>query len=265
MRGNEVEASASCARITAEARVATSFSRCFGLDRKVIAPAAAFSSDPTCRMRVPASPAIRPPRRETISPSVMPPGIGSLRRGLARLERPDHLVGDVDARAREHRVLEDDVELLLLRDLADDAVRKLHHLGELLVPPLVQVLPELALLPLEVAVEVGEFALAVAALRLAHGDGVAVEVVLHALQLRGDLGELLVALLELGLDLLLRALRRGGVAQDALGVDEAELAREGRRLLLGRKGKRRRGERHGEQGGYGNFSHFGTFRTRCRR
>src|SRR5512145_350186 len=130
MRGNAVVPSASCARITAEARVARSFPRCFGLERKVIAPAGAVSSDPTCRMRVSASPATRPPRRETISPSVSPPGIGSLRRRLARLERLDHLVGDVDARAREHRVLEDDVELFLLRDLADDAVRELHHLGE---------------------------------------------------------------------------------------------------------------------------------------
>src|SRR4029453_14523002 len=114
MRGSEVEASASFARSTAEALAAASFSRCLALERKVIAPAAAFSSDPTCRMGVPGSPATRPPGRGTIPPSVNPPAIGSLRRGLARFERPDHLVGDVDAGACEHRVLEDDVELLLL-------------------------------------------------------------------------------------------------------------------------------------------------------
>ena len=37
-------------------------------------------------------------------------------------------------------------------------------------------------------------------------------------------GELRVALLELGLELLLRALGRRRVAQDALGVHEADLA-----------------------------------------
>src|SRR5215510_14023069 len=147
--------------MTAEAPVAAAFARCFGPERKVISPAAAFSSEPTCRMRVAASPATRPPRRETISPSVSTPGIASLRRRLARIERLDHLVGDVDARAREHGILEDDVELLLLGDLADDAIGQLHHLGKLLVAPLVEVFAELALLPLEVAVEVGELALAV--------------------------------------------------------------------------------------------------------
>src|SRR5438034_879961 len=52
-------------------------------------------------------------------------------RGRLAFQRLDHLVGDVDARAREDGVLEDDVVLFLLGDLADDAVRLLHHLGEL--------------------------------------------------------------------------------------------------------------------------------------
>src|SRR5215510_1604463 len=142
--------------MTAEAPVAAAFARCFGPERKVISPAAAFSSEPTCRMRVAASPATRPPRRETISPSVSTPGIASLRRRLARIERLDHLVGDVDARAREHGILEDDVELLLLGDPPDHPVGELHDLGELLVPALVEVLAEFALLALEIAVELLE-------------------------------------------------------------------------------------------------------------
>src|SRR5437763_15895201 len=190
-------------------------------------PALAPSSEATWCTSVSPSPATRPPRRCTISPSVSGPAtVANARslRGRLALERLDHLVGDVDARAREDGVLEDDVELLLLGDLPDDAVRLLDDLGELLVAALIQVLAELALLPLEFAVQVAEIALLGAALRLAHGDGVLLHVLLHALQLIGDARELLVALLELRLDLLLRALRRRRVAQDALGVDEAELA-----------------------------------------
>src|SRR5688572_30253513 len=185
--------SQSAARTIAEACVAASFARWRGSERKLISPAPALSSEATCRTVVAGSPATRPPRRAAMSPSVSAPGMGSLRGRLARIERLDHLVGDVDTRAGEHGVLEDDVELLLLRDLADHAVRELDHLRELLVAALVQVLAKLALLSLELAVHVGELALAVAPLRLAHGHGVLVEVVLHALQLRGDLRELLVA------------------------------------------------------------------------
>src|SRR6185295_7926890 len=129
-------------------------------------------------MTVSAAPTTRPPRRATICPSVSGPGTRSLRRRLALLERLDHLVGDVDARAREDGVLEDDVVLLLLGDLADDAVRLLHHLRQLLVAALVQVLAELSLLALEVAVQLAELALLGAPLRLAHGDAVLLQVVL---------------------------------------------------------------------------------------
>src|SRR4051812_9077079 len=203
-------------------------------------PSPADSSEATWRTTVSASPATRPPRRATICPSVSGPGTKSLCRRLALVERLDHPFGDVDAGAREDGVLEDDVVLLLLGDLADDAVRLLHHLRELLVPALVQVLAELALLPLEVAVEVGEIALLGSALRVAHRHAVLLEVFLHALQLVGEPRQLLVALLELRLDLLLRALRRRGIAQDALGVDEAELAGHGRRagLVLCERGRR---------------------------
>src|SRR5580765_3298551 len=181
-------------------------------------------------MRVSEAPATRPPRRATICASLigpaMAPSARSLGRRLAAVQRLDHLVGKVDARTGVDGVLEDDVVLLLLRDLADDAVRLLHHLGEFLVPARVQVLAELALLPLEFAVQLAEFALFRAPLRLAHGDAVLLQVVLHALQLVGETRQLLVALLELGLDFLLRFLCQRRVAQDALGVDEAELARQ---------------------------------------
>src|SRR5919201_3385769 len=183
------------------------------------------SSEATWCTSVSASPATRPPRRSTICPSVNFPGMQSPRGRLALLERLDHLVGDVDARAREDGVLEGDVELFLLGDLPDDAVRLLDHLRQLLVAALVEILAELALLSLEVAVQVAEIALFRPALRLAHGDGVLLQVLLHALELIGDARELLVALLEFRFDLFLRALRGRGVTQDALGVDEAELGR----------------------------------------
>src|SRR5258708_8168403 len=165
--------------------------------------AVALSSGASWRTSVAASPATRPPRRATICPSVNGPGMESLRGRLALIERLDHLVGDVDARARVDGVLEDDVVLLLLGDLADHAVGLLDHLRQLLVASLVQVLAELALLALEVAILLAEFPFLVTPLVLAHRHGILVEVVLHALELLGKLGELLVALLELGLDLLL--------------------------------------------------------------
>src|SRR5436190_5869999 len=234
MRGSAVSASASGPRITAAARVPASLSRWRLPVKKLIWPAPAPSREFTWRITTSALPATRPPRRATICPSVSGPGTNSLRRRLARLEGLDHLVGDVDARAREDGVLEDDVVLLLLGDLADDAVRLLHDLRQLLVTALIQVFAELALLALEIAVQLAELALLGAPLRLAHRHGVLLEVFLHALELIGHARELLVAFLELRLDLLLRALRGDGVAQDALGVDEAELAGDGdcSRLVL---------------------------------
>src|SRR6266850_1123249 len=201
----------------APARVAASCSRWRAPVKKLMWRASAFSSEATWWITVSAAPATRPPSRATICPSVSGPGTNSLRRRLALLERLDHLVGDVDARACEDGVLEDDVVLLLLGDLADHPVRLLDDLRQLLVAPL----------------------------RVAHRDAVLFQLVLHALELVGDARHLLVALLELGLDLLLRALRRNGVAQDALGVDEAELAGERRRgrLVL------RQGEGRGQRAG----------------
>src|SRR5687768_2036488 len=224
MRGNAVSFSFSGARITAVACVLTSFAWNFLEVKKAIWPGAAPSSEPTWRIWICGSPATRPPRREVICPSVNGPGM-PLFGGRLTFQRLDHLFGDIDARADIGRhLLEDDVELFLLGDLADHAVRRLHHLGQLLVAALVQVFAELALLALELPVHLAELALLVAALGLGHGHGVLVEVLLHALELRGDAGQLAIALLEFRLDLLLRRHRRGGVAQDALGVHEAELA-----------------------------------------
>src|SRR5437588_12474779 len=172
MRGRAVSASASAPRTTAPARVAASFARWRLPVKKLMCSAVAPSSEATWCTTVSALPATRPPRRATICPSVNGPGMESLRRRLALIERLDHLVGDVDARAREHGVLEDDVELLLLGDMPDDAVRLLDHLCQLLVASLVQVLAELALLPLEVAVLLAELALLGAPLVLGHRHAV---------------------------------------------------------------------------------------------
>src|SRR6185295_10965420 len=157
MRGRAVSPSPSAPTINAPARVAASLGRCRAPVKKLMWRASAFSSEATWCTTVAGSPATRPPRRATICPRVSGPGTGSLGGRFARVERLDHPFGDVDARAGEDGVLEDDVAVLLLDDLR-----------ELLVAALVQVLAELALLPLEVAVEIAELALLGAALRLAH-------------------------------------------------------------------------------------------------
>src|SRR3954447_21592465 len=234
MRGSVVLLSACASSTTAPARVAASFERYRLPVKKLMCRASARSSEATWCTRVSALPASRPPSRCTISLRVSGPATGftadSLRGGrLAPVEGLYHPVGDVDARAREDGVLEDDVVLLLLGDLTDDPVRLLYDLGQLLVATLVQVLAEFALLPLEVAVQLVELALLGAPLVLGHGDAVLLQVVLHALELVGEPRELLVAFLELRFDLLLRALRRYGIAQDALGIDKAELASKRRR------------------------------------
>src|SRR4249920_2852813 len=159
MRGRAVSFSVSAETMTAPARVVASLAPCLALTRKVIWSAPAVSSEPTWWIRVAASPATRPPSRDAMSPSVSGPGIGSLGGRLGGFQSLDHLVRNVDARGGEHGVLEDHVVLFLLGDLADDAVRLLHDLGQLLVAPLVEVLAELALLALEVAVELAEVAL----------------------------------------------------------------------------------------------------------
>jgi hypothetical protein len=132
-------------------------------------------------------------------------------------------VGDVDARAREHRLLDDQVELLLLGDLVDDARGALLQARELLVAAQVEVLADLALQPLEVAADVGELALLLAARGLRHGDVLALQLLLQVAPLLLDLGQLHVARGELALEHLLGALGGGRLAEHALGIDEPDL------------------------------------------
>src|SRR5688500_6184563 len=110
--------------MTAAARVTARRALCFALERNVIWPAPAPSREPTCRMLVAGSPATRPPSRAAMSPRVNGPGMASFRRRLA-VQSLDDPVGDVDARAEINDVLQDEVVLLLLGDLADDLVRLL--------------------------------------------------------------------------------------------------------------------------------------------
>src|SRR5258706_4113635 len=194
-------------------------------------------------MRTPASPATRPPSRETIWPSVRGPGMPSLGWRLA-FERLDHPVGDVDARAGVYGILEDDVELLLLGNLPDDAVGVVDDLRQLLVAPLVAVLAQLAQLALVVAVHLAEVALLGAALVLVHRHRVLFHLGLQALELLFEPGQLLFALLELGFQLGLRPDGGRRIAQHALGVDEAD-APAGLRLL----GERRQREERERDGG----------------
>src|SRR4051794_23239516 len=84
-------------------------------------------------------------------------------------KRLDHLVGDVDALTGvDHRVLENQIELLVGGDLLDDLVRALLDAGELFVAAQVQVLAEFALHALQIARLVGEVPLLVAALGFGH-------------------------------------------------------------------------------------------------
>src|SRR5262249_4258247 len=158
-----------------------SLARYFELEKKAIWPCAARSSVPTCRIRTWASPTMRPPSCDAICASVYGPGMSF--GGRLAFHRLDHLVGDVDARIGVGGFLKDYVVLLLPRDLADHAVGVIDDLGELLVAPLVHVLAVLALLALELAALVVEFALLVAPHVLRHGDAVLLELVLHALEL----------------------------------------------------------------------------------
>src|SRR5262245_5125766 len=115
-----------------------------------MSPSAACSSAATCRISTCGSPATRPPRRAAICASVSAMSFG----GRLAFQRLDHSLGEVDARVRVHRILEDDVVLLLLGERADRPVRLLEHLRQLFVAALVQVFLELAAPALEIAIEV---------------------------------------------------------------------------------------------------------------
>src|SRR5487761_2653207 len=138
------------------------------------------------------------------------------------VQRLDHLVRDVDARAGVDGLLENDVVFLRLGNRLDGAIGALEHRSEFLVAPLVEILAEFALLALKILAHFAEFALLVAAIGFGHGDRVFLQVILHLADLRGHLLDVLVALGEFLFDLLLRAHCGSGVAEYPLGVDEAD-------------------------------------------
>src|SRR4051812_19782413 len=105
---------------------------------RLMRPAGSPSSSP------PSSTASSPRRTCTAGGAWLLAGAG----GGAAVQRADHLVGDVHARPGEDDFLEDDVVLLAVEDLLDDAVGALHHAGKLFVAALVQVFLELAPLAL---------------------------------------------------------------------------------------------------------------------
>jgi hypothetical protein len=144
-----VSASASALRITADAAVFARASLNRGLEKNAISPCAARSSGATCRISTSWSPATRPPRREAISASVS--AMSFCGGGLA-FQRLDHPVGEIDARVRIDRVLEDDVVLLLVGDRADRAVRLLEHLRQPSLRRWFGSSTEFAALPLEFAI-----------------------------------------------------------------------------------------------------------------
>src|SRR5215468_409852 len=213
MRGIAVASRSLGDTTTAAARVSPSSLRYLGCARNAMSAGPLERKVPTRCTTTSGSPINSPPSRATISASRNGPcGIDLLLGGRAVVERADHLVGDVDARARKDRFLEDDVELLGLGDLAHRAIRALEDPGKLLVAALVEVLAEFALLALELAIRLAEFALAPAALRLRHRHDVLLERLLHALEAVRHLRHLLLSLGELAFQLLLCALRRRGVA-----------------------------------------------------
>jgi hypothetical protein len=87
----------------------------------------------------------------------------------------------------------------------------------------VEVLAEFALKALQVAAHVGEVALLVAAIGFCHRHAVLFEQRLQVAHLLGELLDVRVATREFPLELLLRALGRGGFAEQPLRVDEPDL------------------------------------------
>src|SRR6185437_6183712 len=112
---------------------------------------------------------------------------------------------------------------------------------ELLVAAQVQVLAEFALHPCQVARLVREVAILVAPIGVAHRRAVAVERRLQVAYLLRELLDLGVAGREFLLDLRLRALGRRRLAEQPLGVDEADLVIGGE-ARAGDDGERERRE-----------------------
>src|SRR5579864_6223171 len=150
-------------------------------------------------------------------------------RTLLVRQRLDHLVGDVDALAGVNDgVLQDQVELLGGGDLLDHLVRAFLDAGELLVAAQIEILAELALHPLQVARLVREIALLVAPLGIGHRRAVLVEQRLHVTHLFRELLDLRIASREFLFYLRLCALCGRRLAEQPLGVDEADLVLGGR-------------------------------------
>ena len=103
------------------------------------------------------------------------------------------------------------------------------RLAQLLVLAQVQVLAELALRALQVTRHVGEIALLVAPVGLGHRRAVLVQLLLQRLHLLGELLDLRVTRGELLLQLGLRALGWRRLAEQPLGIDEADLVVRGDR------------------------------------
>src|SRR5947207_2936879 len=165
--------------ITQPAWVAASCGWYFGLDRKLSDVAVADSSGARSSMGRSRSPCSSPPSASTIRPRAC----GTLRL-LRRVERADHLVGDIVLRVDVHGLLQDHVVVFLLGDLLDDAVGAVEHLLQLFVLARVQVFLEFAALALEVAVHVDHRLLALRALALRQCRRLALELLGPALQRR---------------------------------------------------------------------------------
>src|SRR3990172_5893775 len=184
MRGNTVTSRSACGSITAAARVARSCGRYLRCARNAMSPGPADSRVATCLIVTSGLPTTSPPRRSTISASMNARGaVIPLFRRLVFVQRLDDLLGDVDARARPDRFLEDDVVLIGLGDLLHRPVGALDDPGQFLVAALIEVLARLALLALKLAVEIRELALALGALGLRQGHRVLLERFLLAFQL----------------------------------------------------------------------------------
>src|SRR3569623_2473275 len=101
---------------------AASCGRYFGLERKPSAPGPAASSGSISPIARFSSPCRSPPRARTMVPRRCGT-LRLLRRRGRRVERADHLVGDVVLGVDVDGFLQDDVVLFLFGDLLDHAVR----------------------------------------------------------------------------------------------------------------------------------------------
>src|SRR5690606_37865963 len=184
---------------TAPAREAAAWAPWRASDRKLMSAGPADARLASRSIRRPcAGPSTRP--STCLASSASPTGSGRgriacpvvLPAALAP-ERAQHLLCDIDARAHGDRLLQDEVVALLLGDVLDRPVRLLDHLGELLVAPLVEVLAELALLALEVLLEIGILAQQPHAIRLAQHGVVPLDPLPHGLVLGRDVQQLLLS------------------------------------------------------------------------